>query len=243
MSSQAKAPNNPGKPAPIKKIPSKISQEINFYDHQIEGIRWLAGRKSWILGDEQGLGKAQCNDEPVLTPTGWRPMGEIRLGDQVIGRDGKSTSVTGVFPQGQKEIFKVTFNDGSWTRVTADHLWEVRRRPESKAFVLTTAQLVDPGGEVEWYSTEGAVARTRRQQTHYLTPRGDARWCIPMVEPVQFEVDGVLPVAPYVLGAILGDGYIQPSGRINFASKTDIDWFEGEIPGLDRKSTRLNSSH
>lgn len=42
MSSQAKAPNNPGKPAPIKKIPSKISQEINFYDHQIEGIRWLA---------------------------------------------------------------------------------------------------------------------------------------------------------------------------------------------------------
>lgn len=51
------APNKPGRPEPIKKLPSKIREGVRFYDHQIEGIRWLARVSSWILADEQGLGK------------------------------------------------------------------------------------------------------------------------------------------------------------------------------------------
>ena len=213
--------------------------EINYFEHQVEGVRWLARRTSWLLCDEQGLGKLAPLSEPTLTPSGWRPMGEIQLGDHVIGRDGKPTKVVGVFPQGRKEIFKVTFNDGSWTRCGEEHLWQVQRRigSHTRGFVLTTAQLMDPDGEVEWHydGANGGVARTYRQKTHYLTSQGYGRWNIPMVEPVQFRDPGPLPVHPYTLGAYLGDGSFGANqGKAKFTSKTDVEWFAVHLNGLIR---------
>lgn len=70
-----------------------------------------------------GLGKLQPKSEPVLTPQGWRPIGDLRVGDFVIGSDGLPTCVTGVFPQGVKRQWRVTLSDGAWTRAGDEHLW------------------------------------------------------------------------------------------------------------------------
>lgn len=40
-----------------KKMPTKLRSDLFFYQHQLDGVRWLAGRKSWILADQPGLGK------------------------------------------------------------------------------------------------------------------------------------------------------------------------------------------
>src|SRR5207244_1991010 len=98
----------------------------SLFPYQRDGIQALVQSKHLLLGDDMGLGKAQPLDSHVLTPTGWRLMGQLREGDLVIGADGTATRVTGVFPQGDIEIYRVTFSDGSATECSDDHLWSVQ---------------------------------------------------------------------------------------------------------------------
>lgn len=72
-----------------------------------------------------GYGKATSNETPVRIPSGWKPMGEIVVGDTVIGRHSQPTTVTGVYPQGEVALYRVTFEDGRSSEVCGEHLWQV----------------------------------------------------------------------------------------------------------------------
>ena len=71
----------------------------------------------------EGIGKAQPIDAQVLTPFGFVSMGELIVGDLVIGRNGSPCAVIGVFPQGSKLVYRVTMTDGAETECCDDHLW------------------------------------------------------------------------------------------------------------------------
>ncbi|MBV8293357.1 MAG: PhoH family protein, partial [Mycobacterium sp.] len=77
-------------------------------------------------------GRAQPVFTKVLTPNGFRPIGELQVGDQVIGSDGYPTEVLGVYPQGFKEIYRVHTQDGSSTLASGDHLWTVYTRSDRR---------------------------------------------------------------------------------------------------------------
>ena len=77
-------------------------------------------------------GRAQPLSTKVLTPSGFRPIGELRVGDSVIGSDGRPTEVLGVYPQGFKEIYRVYTQDGSSTLASGDHLWSVYTRADRR---------------------------------------------------------------------------------------------------------------
>ena len=89
--------------------------------------------KNWLTTDEKalnldakaGFGKEQPNSEPVLTPNGFVPMGSIRPGSQVIGSNGTPINVVSVHPQGQKDVYEVTFQDNTKVRCGLEHLWTV----------------------------------------------------------------------------------------------------------------------
>src|ERR687891_668018 len=70
-------------------------------------------------------GRAQPLDRNVLTPEGFRPIGELEVGDLVVGSDGQPTPVLGVYPQGRKEVFRISTQDGASTLACAEHLWHV----------------------------------------------------------------------------------------------------------------------
>ncbi len=57
-------------------------------------------------------GHAQPLDSAVATPDGWRPIGSLAIGAAVNGPDSQSSTVTGVYPQGRKQVFKITLADG-----------------------------------------------------------------------------------------------------------------------------------
>jgi hypothetical protein len=78
-----------------------------------------------------GSGHAQPLTAKVLTTQGYKSMGEIDIGDEVVTIDGSATKVSGIYPQGEQEIFRVQLSDGGVTRTTADHIWLVR--PEGAA--------------------------------------------------------------------------------------------------------------
>ncbi len=113
----------------------------SMFPYQIDGVRWLDAVGSGILGDDQGLGKAQPLDAKILTPTGWKLMGEMQVGDDVIDPDGGVAKVTGVFPQGEKDIVRVSLSDGSTTECCTEHLWLVMT-PNEPDRVLSTREML-----------------------------------------------------------------------------------------------------
>lgn len=129
-------------------------------------------------------GKAQPLTEPVLTPAGWAKMGDIRPGGYVIGSDGRGAKVLAIFPQGERECYRVTFSDGESVRCSKDHLWGVYREGNSAA-----------------YSRRMQVRTTEE----LMRPRSPRVWSVPTVSPV----DGLtvnLGIDPYLLGVMLSEG-------------------------------------
>src|SRR5262249_41635272 len=83
---------------------------------------------SLLIADEVGLGKQQPVDALVMTPDGARRIGDLVVGDLVIGSNGQPTPVTGVYPQGVKPSYRVRFSDGSSVEAGPDHLWALDYR-------------------------------------------------------------------------------------------------------------------
>lgn len=75
-----------------------------------------------------GVGKALALNTILPTPSGWTTMGEVKVGDELLGADGKPTTVvaaTAVLYG--RPCYDVEFSDG--TVITADelHQWPTRR--------------------------------------------------------------------------------------------------------------------
>lgn len=137
-----------------------------------------------------GSGKAQPLEAPIKVPNGWKMMGDLRLGESIIARDGSTTFVTGIYPKGRLPVYRITFADGRSTECCGDHLWKVHRHDwrGEKWRVIKTSDVVQ-------------VLKFNNNKIH-----------IPLVSSEQNQ-DHELPLDPYVLGIILGDGGIG-HGRI-----------------------------
>jgi SNF2-related domain/Helicase conserved C-terminal domain/LAGLIDADG-like domain len=177
---------------------------LEYLPYQRAGIAYALGREGVLIGDEMGLGKAQPLDAKILTPSGWTRMGDVKVGDRVFGSDGLPHRVTGVFPQGDKPVFLVQFTDGAETECCDEHLWQVqtacmKHRDETNWRVL-------PLAEIRSKLTDAA---------------GNIRHYIPIVQPLQFATKE-LPVDPYVLGALLGDGGLHGSNILFTSADEEI---------------------
>jgi len=98
---------------------------------------------AFMLLGPTGVGKELPITTQVLTPDGWQQIGKINVGDKVIGSNGKATTVTGVYPQGIKPVYRLTLSDSSTVLCGAEHLWEVERKSHNRKVksVVTTLDL------------------------------------------------------------------------------------------------------
>src|SRR5207248_2582276 len=94
-----------------------------------------------LLWGPPGTGKGQPVSATVMTPAGGRRMGELVPGDEVIGANGRAIRVLEVHLLGERDIFKVSFSDGTSLRVTEDHLWEVDGDVRSTAELMSNPAL------------------------------------------------------------------------------------------------------
>src|SRR3954467_3059644 len=65
-----------------------------------------------IVAGRPAMGKAQSLDAKIKTPSGWTEMGALQVGDAVASVDGEPSIVTGVYPQGVRHVYRLTFSDG-----------------------------------------------------------------------------------------------------------------------------------
>ena len=135
-----------------------------------------------VNNQNTGGGKAQCLSAKLKVPGGWTTMGEIKVGDSVIGRDGKPAKVTGVFPQGITKVYRVHFEDGRFTDVNPEHLWSIYNH-NTRSW--------------QTFDTEWVKAR--------LETKESKRVHIPLCEPEDGE-DKEFKIHPYLMGVLLGDG-------------------------------------
>lgn len=115
---------------------------LHFRKHQRIGISWLYYKKRALLADIMGSGKSQPLDSLVLTPDrGYVRMGDLQVGDMVVDPKGDETShVVAIFPQGEKQTYRIIFNDHTWAESSIDHLWRVYN-PYKKWSTKTLAEI------------------------------------------------------------------------------------------------------
>ncbi|MGH8865640.1 MAG: DnaB-like helicase C-terminal domain-containing protein, partial [Burkholderiales bacterium] len=151
-----------------------------------------------ILAARPSMGKAQPLDAKIRTLSGWKPMGDLEVGDAVASVDGQASMVTGIFPQGIKQTYAVTFSDGRSTECCGEHLWRVMYRDWPEPRVISTDQLRE------------MLAKVRYQGRLWIdTVSGD----FGSVEP--------LPIDPWILGGLLGDGCLTGTGSVRFSTASE----------------------
>lgn len=140
-----------------------------------------------VLTGQPKCGKAQKLTDLIYTPNGPTMIGSIKIGDEVCSPNGSISKVIGVYPQGIKDIYKVKFNDGSYTYCGLEHNWTVSKNNRQTNYVTMT---------LEEIMNEGLRYSDRW------------KWKIQLTQPVYFAQKKKLCIDPYILGCILGDGGI-----------------------------------
>lgn len=171
-----------------------------FFVVQLFGFRNLDGSRrftSALFAVARKNAKALALDTPVPTPNGWSTMGELSPGDVVFGADGKPCRVVAVSPVYEDhDCYRVGFSNGESVIADAGHRW------------LTTARVDRPGRRKEGNAATRTRVRTTREiaETLRYGSRLDTNHSVSMPSPLGGP-DLELPVAPYTLGAWLGDGH------------------------------------
>jgi replicative DNA helicase len=158
-----------------------------------------------VIAARPALGKALALDTPLPTPTGWTTMGEVQVGDHLIGADGKPTRVVAATEiMQERPCFEVEFDDGTVIIADAGHQWRTTTRAAHQG-IKTTAQIA---------ATLRSPADGRHNHAVAVTQAAE----LPARD---------LPFPPYPLGAWLGAG-TGTSGQLIGADPEIITQIEAE---------------
>ena len=168
-------------------------------------------------------GKALPIDTPVLTPNGYVCIGDLRVGDKVISARGNVTTVTGVYPQGRKEVYEIVFSETgkcsgkTVVRCCKDHLWVVRTeedRAKGTKRVMSTEEIMN-----------GSMKRGHDRHNNFS---------VDYVLPVEFDEVGERLLSPYLMGQLIGDGSFRSGVKITTADAEVVDRIQRELPDTDK---------
>lgn len=178
-----------------RKYRPKTFEEVVGQDHAVATLKESVDRaNTFILSGPSGVGKAQPLTSKILTPDGYIAMRDVSVGNKVIDGDGFITTVIGVYPQGTRDIYKITLNDRTSYEVSDEHLNVVEyRNPDNGLMVkevLTTAELIE------------AMKHKRRV---YRIP-------VPVLNSWE---ERAVPIDPYLLGALIGDGSLANNQKFS----------------------------
>lgn len=187
-----------------------------------------AGRRVLNLC-HRGIAKALSLDTKLPSPTGWRTVADIQPGDQVFGENGVPATVTAKSVIFNKPMYLLTLGDGRTLKVSEDHINTVIHQRQKRVngkrvnFLdrrdLTTKELLE------------IPLTTPRTKTD-KNPKGkENRVWIPLPDPVQYPEKN-LPIDPYTLGLLIGDGSIaRDTGYARLHGHVDdLPYLLAEVP-------------
>ena len=159
----------------------------------ITGI--IGGTFVSVIGST-GSGKAQPDSTLVPTPFGKKRLDKLKIGDLVFNIRGEAVPVTGIFPQGEKDVYQVTFSDGRKTCCCIDHLWTIVD-PDGRTKVIPLKDMIDN------YEAKKADIK------NLLGYNSAYKYTIPNCPRLEYECNEKLPINPWALGVLIGCGYLR----------------------------------
>jgi len=221
--------------SPISDFPVSMKMEdksgcIVIHEHPLEKTEFGT---YYASVDPVGVGKAEWVENKLITQDGYKKIGEIEIGDCVMNPDGLDTVVTGIHPQGEVELYRIFFSDNTSILVCKDHLWAVRSNDDDKKtpHVFSVSQLLDKDSIVEFNGIGININKKYKVKTYYKKDNGSNKWRIPISRPLNFNKNVSLPVEPYLLGALLGDGGLTSRSIIFSTVDCEIlEYFKESLP-------------
>lgn len=143
-----------------------------------------------------GVGKEQPYSTKIPTPTecGYTLMGDLKVGDYVYDRNGDLTQILQIFEQGEKDVYKITFQDGRVAYCGENHLWTVKSHKNGIWKVVETKDMLKDFKRVSPWKVQNG----REDPYAY-------KYYIPMCGQVQYPHKNV-PIDPWVVGCFIGNG-------------------------------------
>lgn len=155
--------------------------------------------KGMFIFGSRGFGKALSDEELLLyEDKSWKRIGDSKVGDRIYGADGKLTTITGVYPQGEIDLYKITLRDGRTITCCDEHLWYIYDVQSRSYRILPLKEML---GRYKY----------SRKYTGNKYKDGKGRiaevynYYVPTNKNVDFSEES-LPIDPYWLGLWLGDG-------------------------------------
>jgi hypothetical protein len=169
------------------------SSKIKLARHQKATLRYIFNSghhfSTVVWSTVKKAGKALSIDTELPASDGWIKMGNIRVGDRLFDENGQPCTVTYIteIMDGHK-CYRVNFSDKNFIDADADHIWSTEKLDihgnKYNSIDITTQQLKD---------------------SCLFRKDGARLYRIPITKGLQLP-DKELTIAPYVLGAWLGDG-------------------------------------
>lgn len=180
-----------------------IPTGIGKIDEALEG--GLGKGELGVIIGPTSFGKSQPLDSRIVTPSGFKRMGDIKVGDYVIGSDGKKHLVSGVFPQGIRPIYKVSFSNGTSCECDIEHLWNVNSFYQrcGKKYI---AGISKDRNDKKYVPDHSFKTLTLREIINKgFVKRGRYNFKVPVTKPIEFNRIET-KFDPYLVGYYIGDG-------------------------------------
>lgn len=174
---------------------------IAFAEHQINGINEFTKFHTGTLEMATGAGKAQPLYSKVLTPSGWKTMGELAVGDFVLTPSNGKSKINGIFPQGITPVYRLNFDDGTSVESSDEHLWQINLQ-EDNSNKITKKR----------YTSHKEIVTTKRiieildAYASFTSPSSRKNISVDINHALCFDQITELAIHPYLLGVLLGDG-------------------------------------
>ncbi|AIL30000.1 MULTISPECIES: replicative DNA helicase [Mycobacteriaceae] len=198
----------------------------------------LHGGQMIIIAARPGVGKALALDTPLPTPTGWTTMGEVAVGDFLIGDDGLPTRVVAATEvMVGRPCYEVEFSDGTVIVADEQHQWltDTRASRKSAQAAATGYNRYKNQRTFAEVRTTEEISRTLRCATKDRRLNHSVSNAKPLV-----AADADLLVPPYTLGAWLGEG-TSAAAQITTADPEILMRIEGEGVAVGSFEARLRT--
>ena len=189
---------------------TKQADRIVDFPEMWEGIYWRfhymeqarsGGLYNNFLGGNHGAelasrGKAFAYSQDVETPKGRKKWADINVGDTLFAPDGTTTKVVNIPFDEEHDVYKMTLIDGRVIFTTLEHLWKINKNGENWNKLYSTKEILDS--------------------------KHVNRFAIEVSKGVDYEYKEI-PIQPYLLGLMLGDGSftISKYNQAQFTSREE----------------------
>ena len=169
--------------------------------YQYKAVDFALREQRGFINLAVNSGKAASNDTVIPLADGTtKRIGDVQVGDYILGQDGKPTKVLAVYPQPTQELYKVTLMDGRSFTVTGEHLIPVYINAHKEPKTIDNLQ-------IKTLNEIKAVYKYPHKNPQGY-PACNYKYSLPLAEAVEYP-EQEHEIKPYIFGTLLAKGLLS----------------------------------